>query len=326
MVSLRDIGKKVGCTASVVSAVLNESKNGIGASVKTRSLIRKAAKELGYVPNRMARGLRLSHNYLIGVMASNLTASFVPEILSGIETYCLKSKYGVLLGEYQNDEQLKERWEGFIKRGVDGIICLGNISRYSDMASKYDSVKCVYVGNNSEAQSIGGIVQVDRNSVVNLGVKTFAEHGHRHVGYLTLYPLEMCGLWHEELLKHNMEPGPIVSCYNNYEYAFVKVMAMLKNHPELTGIFADSDLLGGTVIAAARELGRLEGLSVLGIDDTVLCRLCYPKLASIKQPRREQGEKAAEILLDMLEGGEPQNVVLSASVVLRESMKTIVAE
>ena len=123
-----------------------------------------------------------------------------------------------------------------------------------------------------------------------------------------------------------MEPGPIVSCENYYEEAFVKVTAMLKEHPELTGLFADSDLLGGAVIAAARKLGRLEGLSVLGVDDSLLCRLCEPELASIRQPRCEQGEKAAELLLDMLEGGTPRNVVLSASVVLRESMKKVVAE
>ena len=96
MASLRDIGERVGCSASVVSAVLNGSGNGIRASAETRQRIHDVANELGYVPNRMARGLRLSRNYLIGVIAADLSSSFVPEILSGIESYCLHTKYGVL--------------------------------------------------------------------------------------------------------------------------------------------------------------------------------------------------------------------------------------
>ena len=323
MVSLRDIGERVGCSASVVSAVLNGSGNGIRASAETRQRIRDVANELCYVPNRMARGLRLSRNYLIGVIAADLSSSFVPEILSGIESYCLHTKYGVLLGAYRNDEQLKERWEGFIKRGVDGIICIGNSVLYSQWARSYEMVKCVYVGDQSAAHSFGGIVQVDKNEVTRLAVNTFAEHGHCHIGYLTNYPVKMCGLWHEELLKHGMANGPVVHCYNFFDEGFAKATAMLSEHPELTGIFADSDLLGATIIAAARKLGRLEGLSVLGVDDSTLCRLCDPELSSIRQPRCEQGEKAAEVLLKMLDGGAPENVVLSASVVLRASMKRI---
>ena len=308
MASLRDIGERVGCSASVVSAVLNGSGNGIRASAETRQRIHDVANELGYVPNRMARGLRLSRNYLIGVIAADLSSSFVPEILSGIESYCLHTKYGVLLGAYRNDDQLKERWEGFIKRGVDGIICIGNSILYPQWARKNEKVKCVFVGDQSGAHSLGGIVQVDKNDVTRLAVKTFAEHGHRHVGYLTNYPVEMCGLWREELLSHDMAAGPVVQCFNYYDEGFGKATAMLSEHPELTGVFADSDLLGATVIAAARKIGRLEGLSVLGVDDSTLCRLCDPELSSIRQPRCEQGEKAAEILLNMLDGGAPQQV------------------
>lgn len=321
MVLLKDVSERTGCSSALVSAVLNGHTGRIRASEAMRERIIEAANDLGYVPNRNARGLRMSRSFLIGALAANLSSSFVPEILAGIESRCLHTNYGVLLGDYNNDVELLERWASFQSRGVDGVICIGNPASFKKNILPCPSMKCVFVGGSVGDKTCGGI-WVDRASLNQLAARAFAERGHRHIAYLTNYSPTECNAWRNALLDLGIVPGPICTCHNFFEAGIAVATEILQEHPELTACFADSDLLGRAVLIAARNCGKRvpEDLSVLGIDDSILCRISQPELASLRQPRREQGEKGAELLMQMLDGEPARDIVLQGELVCRASL------
>ncbi|NMA19323.1 MAG: LacI family transcriptional regulator [Lentisphaerae bacterium] len=320
-VLLKDVSARTGCSSALVSAVLNGRTGRIRASEAMRKRIFKVADELGYVPNRNARGLRMSRSFLIGALAANLSSSFVPEILSGIESRCLHTNYGVLLGDYNNDDELFERWTSFQGRGVDGVICIGKPASFKQCILPSPTIKCVFVGGCVGDKECGG-VWVDRASLLRLAAQAFAERGHRHIAYLTNYSPAECDAWRNALLTYGIVAGPIRTCHNFFEEGVAVATTILQEHPELTAFFADSDLLGTAILAAARNCGKRvpEDLSVLGIDDSILCRISQPELASLRQPRREQGEKGAELLMQMLDGEPARDIVLQGELVCRASL------
>ena len=83
--TLKDVSAEAGVSMALASVVLNGKKGRIKASEDTRRKILEAAEKLGYEPDRNARALRMSRSFLIGVLAYDVSTSFVPEILTGIE-------------------------------------------------------------------------------------------------------------------------------------------------------------------------------------------------------------------------------------------------
>lgn len=327
-ITLRDVCAKAGCSPALASVVLNQRKGNIRASEETRAKILAVASELGYVPNRTARCLRMSRSYLLAVIAWNLSSSFVPEILSGIEEQCLNTNYGVLLGAYRTESELFARWEGFRHRGVEGVICIGNALIFPRAIREESQMKCVFIGGGGIEEDKPleyGRVSVDRSFMNYLAAQAIVERGHRQIGYITNYPPEECTAWRSALNALSVPVGPICQCENNLESGITVATSLLKAHPELTAIFTDSDLLGIAVLNAAQICGRHvpEDLSVLGVDDSLLCKACTPNLASLSQPRREQGVQAAAMLIRMLEGGKPEDIVMKGDIVIRGSLGTV---
>src|SRR5262249_23154892 len=97
--------------------------------------------------------------------------------------------------------------------------------------------------------------------------------------------------------------------------------ALLEQHPDITAILADSDLLALGAMRAVRESGREvpRDVSVTGFDDIPLAASAAPPLTTVSQPLVEQGEAAYALLQEMLAGGPPRKVTLPIELVVRES-------
>ena len=109
---------------ALASVVLNGKKSRIKASPETRKKIIDAAEKIGYEPNRNARALRMSRSFLIGVITYDISSSFIPQILTGIEQGFIHTNYSVLPTSYHSQEEFAESLETFRKRKVDGLIII----------------------------------------------------------------------------------------------------------------------------------------------------------------------------------------------------------
>ena len=84
--TIYDIAEKAKVSAMTVSRVLNQKRANIAISKTTEQKVRKIAEELNYTPDFAARALRKGQSSLIGVIIPNVTFSYLPEVIEGIES------------------------------------------------------------------------------------------------------------------------------------------------------------------------------------------------------------------------------------------------
>lgn len=324
--TLKEVSAKAGVSTALASVVLNGKKSRIMASAATRERILAAAAALGYEPDRNARGLRLSRSFLVGVLAYDISSSFVPEIITGIENTFLHTNYNILLGSYHNPGELHERLELFRKRKADALIVISPALRgiETELAGFSHTVK-VLVGQKLDLPRSASVA-ADREAIGRLAARSLYERGHRHPAYLVNVSCSHAG-WDDEWAARGVPKRDLVTveCRNFFSEGEAAATALLTAHPEVTAVFADSDILAAAAVKSALALGRRvpEDLAVLGTDDSDLCRMTTPTLSSIRQLKRERGEIAARMVLDLLEDRAAPDVMLSGELVARESLNPV---
>jgi Transcriptional regulators len=124
MVSITDVAKKAGCSATLVSRVVN---NQYGVSDKSRKKIKEAIEELGYTPNGLARSLVLKKTNTIGVVIDTLCDAYFFDLIKGIESEVDKHGYDVLFCSGGNSTEKKNSYINFfMQERVDGIVIYGS--------------------------------------------------------------------------------------------------------------------------------------------------------------------------------------------------------
>ena len=319
--TLKEVSMEAGVSIALASVVLNNKQGRIMASAETRERILSAAKRLGYEANRTAKALRFSRSFLIGTIAYNIDTSFVPEILAGIESSCLNTSYNVIIASCDNSEDFLIRLNNFRRHGIDGLILIGyNPDLFSCNIQEHYNGKVTFVGFPSTYSNCSSVC-VSAEKIGKLAGESLLAHGHREIGYLCCVkdPGKLKGL-----LSAGVKPGNchFSECPNSFDKGVELALEMLKAHSGITGVFADSDVLGLAAMKAGAILGKRipDELSVIGTDDSLFCRYVTPELSSVRQPRREQGQVATTLLMDMIDGKPPHNVVLDCELVLRRSV------
>src|SRR5919198_949134 len=121
-VTLRDVAKAAGVHPATASRALNAATRAL-VNAATAERVVKAAEELGYLPNPIARGLKTNRSYTVGVLIPDLTNPLFPPILRGIEDRLDEAGYTPLIANTDNDpERERVDWRTMRARQVDGII------------------------------------------------------------------------------------------------------------------------------------------------------------------------------------------------------------
>src|SRR3954447_9075316 len=121
-VTLRDVARVAGVHPGTASRALNEETRSL-VNEETAGRVLKAAEQLGYSPNPIARGLKTNRSYTIGVLIPDLTNPLFPPILRGIEDRLGEDGYTPLIANTDNDPDREQAdWETMQSRQVEGII------------------------------------------------------------------------------------------------------------------------------------------------------------------------------------------------------------
>ncbi|MGB6335285.1 MAG: LacI family DNA-binding transcriptional regulator, partial [Thermoanaerobaculia bacterium] len=118
--TIRDVARKAGVSKSLVSMVIRGEQK---VSATSREAVLKAAAELGYRPNLMARSLVQRRTRIVGVMVSDLANPFFGDVVSGIQQQAAELGYKVLFatGDRQHEREM-EAIENLLELWVDGLI------------------------------------------------------------------------------------------------------------------------------------------------------------------------------------------------------------
>jgi LacI family transcriptional regulator len=330
-VTIREVAGRAGVSPMTVSRVVNDSPR---VSPDTRRRVEAAIAELGYVPNRLARGLSRRKTGALGVIVPDVANPFFTLVVRGAEEVAWRAGYHVILCNTQGDlERERGYLEDMIAFQVEGLLLapVGDRSRRNLRALVRNRVPFVLV-DRSVSGFEADLVQGD--SVA--GARRLVEHliglGHRRIGMITETheistardrtqgyrdALDGAGIeFRPELVAETSAIDP--------RGGYDATMRLLELVERPTAIFAVNNVAALGVAEAARAHG-LEipgGLALVCFDDIEAASRLYPFLTVMIQPAETFGTIATQLLLDRLAGRVSERrriVVLPADFVVRES-------
>ena len=313
-VTLKAVAQHIGLSPATVSLVLNRSPVANSIPHETQERVFKAARELNYRPNFMARSLRSQRSFSIGVLVPDISENYAAGVMSGIEAHLLQEGYFYLVASHRSKPDLLDEYLNLLRdRSVEGFILVATpIDHSTDLPT-------VAVAGHEELEGITNVV-LDHDHAATVALEHLAELGHRRIAFFKGHPhssdtedrwrsiceqADALGIdMHPELcLQLGAEPGLEFSPDEGYQegYAFGKT---LLERGEFTALFAFNDVSAIGAMRAFRDAGLdvPQDISVVGFDDIQIAAFHNPGLTTVRQPLQAMGQSAGELLLRALEG------------------------
>jgi LacI family transcriptional regulator/LacI family repressor for deo operon, udp, cdd, tsx, nupC, and nupG len=330
--SIKDIAQAAGVSHSTVSRALHDSAL---ISHATRERVKAMAAEMGYIPNAVARSLQAQRSGTVGLVLTSLTDPFFADVMAGVDESAGKAGLSMFVAASHNEpEREMEIIETFHRRRVDGIIVAASrlTSRYHDRLARI-RVPIVLVNQHAEDSPGFHAVAFDEKAGAHLAVRHLVTLGHRRIGYLGLgnrqrsNALRLEG-YQDALAEAALSLDPAwarviaeteIGTQDDTDVGERAMPALLEGG--VTAVFCYNDRVAVGALLACRGLGAEvpRQVSLVGFDDLELARWLSPPLTTVQQPRLAMGSAAVGVMLDLLEGQEGRDVLLSPVLVRRAS-------
>lgn len=330
--NIRDVAEKAQVSAATVSRVLRaDMRNGFGVSDVTRLRILQAADDLGYRPNIAARAVAGGKTGVIGVVIGPVNASFLEDILAGIQKAAQSRGLAILLHSAEGDNVEETLLDAVRARRMDGCIA-AHCALSPRVLAELQERETPVVWLSPELMPGSAAIHVDDERGGFLATTHLLELGHREIAFLGMrlsYDKARCCGYRKAMEERGLETlewtfdGVDVPFGSATSWRQGEIMAvqLLAQHPRVTGIVCNEDFKALGTLAAARKIG-LEvprDLSVVGYDDLFWMDFTSPPLTSVSQPKEEQGAATFALLMEMLNGKPPREMWLQPELTVRES-------
>ena len=328
-VSLKSLAEHVGFSQAAVSLVINRSPGAKSIPYRTQELIRKAARELNYRPNHIARSLRQQRSYTIGVVVPEISEGYAALVMSGIEDHLLQEGYFYFVVSHRHRDELIEEYPLMLQqRAVEGLIAVDTA------ITSGAQVPLVAVSGHRELPGVTNIV-LDHARAATLAMEHLTKLGHRQIAFIKGQAFSSDTAIRWESVRNAAQAlgvainerlvGQLEGESSSPELGYVVTKKLLASGEPFTALFAFNDISAIGAIQALREGGRsIPGdVSVVGFDDIQSAAFQNPALTTVRQPLREMGMLAAETLLRRIAAapgaGYPKEIVVQPELVCRAS-------
>lgn len=305
-VTTHDVARQAGVSQATVSLVLGGNPRA-RVSASTRERVVRAAGELGYRPNIVARALVQRKSYAIGVVVPDLSNPFFMDVVTGVQRVAAEAGYAVLPGDVR--ETSPERHIDALRaRQVDGLI-LDGFGALALLEADLAGLKVVLVDEPSER--FPGVAS-DAPAAGRLAAEHLLALGHTRLAFIgpasDVYGFRMRerGFFHtlraagQALTSDRLRRVP-PSVAGGWQA--MKALLALPPAERPTAVFCPTDLLAAGALKACLTAGiAVPGeMSIVGCDDIELARVLTPELTTVRIPARELGARAARLLIKQLD-------------------------
>jgi len=306
MPTIKDVALKAGVSVTTVSRVLN-NRGYLSEELKVK--VYGAMEELNYRPNELARSLSRSKSNIIGLIIPHVSHPFFGELAGHIEDHAYRNGYKLLLCNSQLDKSKEMDHIDMLRASrVDGIIMGSHtleVEAYHQIhlpVVTFDrklSDNIPYIcSDNYHGGALATTLLIDKGcrKLAHIG-------GHPHLNVLSLERhrafkdiAEQRGVWHTSLHTD-------INGFNFQEYGRL-LEQLFREHPDVDGIFASSDIIAAFALKACQEIERRvpEDIKIIGYDGISLRSLMMPSITTIRQPIEEIGKLAVDLILEQVEG------------------------
>ncbi|WUJ68665.1 LacI family transcriptional regulator [Kribbella soli] len=307
--TIRDVARLAGVSASTVSRAL--SLPGM-VNAATRARVAAAVEQLGYEPNRAARGLITGRTGTIGLVVPDLANPFFASVTKGVQARARRHDVAVFVADTDEDPAAEAGLVRALSKQVDGVILCSPRASNDELAAIAQDTTVVLV--NRAAEGIPGVTY-DNEGGMRQAVAHLVALGHHRIAWVggpaTSWSTQHRGLGLRnavEELRATLAPvGNFAPTYEGGMAAADQVIAT-----GATAVVAYNDLVAIGLLARlhARGLAVPGDLSVVGVDDIAMSSMARPALTTVRLPKQEAGRIAVELLLTMLD--DPESAATSA--------------
>ena len=305
--------KEVAKCANVSTATVSRTVNATGrVSRETKEKVWKVVRALGYHPNINARALVSGRSRFLGLIISDITNPFFPELVKGFEQLALKEGFEVLcLNTNYDPGRVSQCAQRLLERKVDGVaVFTSEMDKglLAQLEERRIPVVLLHAGRVSENCSV---IRVNYDTGIREAIKLLFDLGHKRLGFISgpldLRPARARRAAFLKWLRHYglLENKKLIETGNHQidggESAMARLLALDKRP---TAVLASNDL---TAIGALRaihdaKLQVPEDISVVGFDDIDFSQFTQPALTTVRLSRAELAEKAFDALISSLKG------------------------
>lgn len=322
--TIYSIATTLGVSPSTVSRAFSRPEL-VRESVREEIL--KTAREVGYAPNRAARGLATGRSGVIGMMVPDVENPFFPPLIRAVQAAARESDAELLLIDSGLSTTVEEDLIARIRPQVDGLIIASPRLPSPNLRELLGTVPAVVV--NRVEPSLPSVV-CDNTRALQQHADHLRTLGHRRIALLrgpcdawaAGHRAEAVRSWAEDTDTELIEFGPSEAQFANGRRAAQEIV-----DSEATAVFAFDDLMAAGVIVGLSALGETvpQDRSIVGCDDVLLAQTMTPGLTTVSAPFEELGHEAIGLLREALEGHAPRSVALPGAVVLRGTTGSVPA-
>lgn len=323
MPTIKDVAKLAGVSTATVSRAMATPEK---VSVKNRQKVELAVAKCGFTPNAIARNLRTNESKTVVVILPDIANMFFADIVRGIQTVAQQLGYKVLLGDSVHTVQRAKEFIDLVRtKQADGIISL--TSELPDDIKKGVNIPLVMACEYFSGFTIP-TVRVDNFDSAKKATDYLIELGHTKIGCIT-GPLEnpICEDRKQGYISANNNANIAIDedAFESGDFSFHSGYAAfqrLTKQYEMTALFCFNDMMALGAMRAAIEMGIdvPKSLSIIGFDDLLFAQYTTPQLTTIRQPQKQIGETAMQILSKLLKGEKvPQDSVIPTQLLVRSS-------
>ena len=327
---IRDVARRARVSTATVSRTVNQVAT-VDAQLAKR--VWKAIAELGYYPNRQARALVSGRSRVFGLIVSEITNPFFPEIVQTFETLAVEQNYEILLTSTVHDPKRMElAVRRMIEGRVDGVAIL-TFGMEDELLEhlRFRNLPLVFVDVGPKAPRVSNI-RVDYAHGIRQAVQHLAAMRHERIGFVT-GPLRLrSAVVRRDAFEASMReiglpvrPEFIVEGDHRLEGGKLALQELSKLREQPTALMCSNDMTAIGVMRQAFDLGISvpQELSIIGFDDTRLADFMIPPLTTIQMSQAELATLAFNALLKEVKREAPApngtEFVLKTQLILRKS-------
>lgn len=316
-VTIRDVAAHAGVSLGTASRVLSGHP---ATSPEARDRVTQAVTALGYRPNAQARSLRLTRTHAIGLLVSDVRNPFFADLAHAAEQAALGADYVTLLGNANENVEQQDRYlETFLTQRVDGVVLAPQGRGSGSLEALIDSrMPVVFVDRTVEGFDVPSVT-TDSRVGLDEAIGHLIAAGHTRIAYIAGPQSISTGRqrydeFTDALPRHGVDVDQSLITFGDFqEESGVRAAEQLLSASELpTAIIAADNLMALGALAAVRTRGLRLGsdIEVVAFDDIEYLAHFDPPVSVIAQDAGAVGHCAVELLMSVINGDEPESVVL----------------
>ena len=332
--TIKDLAAQTGYSVGTVSRVLNNQPH---VSELAREVILQAAAESGFQLNTNAKQLKQQHGNSILVICKGTVNELFDNLLVSIQARIAQTEYPLVVDYIDEvEDEVRRAVQLCLEKKPVGILFLGGNRQHFLEAFHNIHIPCVLVTNSAQELPFPNLSSVSSDDILaaEIAIDHLVQLGHRNIAVIggSREKSDTTALRYQGCLNAcrknsiSFTEEQYETARFSYEDGYRAAKALLQRNPDLTAIFAMSDVMAIGAIRALQDLGKRvpEDISVVGFDGLALGNYTIPRLTTVAQSAQTLVDRSLALLAHYgLEDAQAIHETVPVTLMVKESTKQL---